>query len=142
LNAFAYLFWVIQITSERSSLCSNLAYTLRSMAPTPHAVMPKNRRMWLEVNLTSVDLWTLGLYYKSPWSLFYSKVACFLALVIGFCSLQHNHTKGLLKTFAFIAAWSWTFGACSWVNGHPGLFSSMVTLGCTCNYRTKLYLAI
>jgi hypothetical protein len=42
LNAFAYLAQVVQITSARSSLRSNLDFTLRGMTPTPHAVMPRN----------------------------------------------------------------------------------------------------
>jgi hypothetical protein len=39
LRAFAYPIWVIRITSARSSSHSNLAYTLRGMAPTPHVIM-------------------------------------------------------------------------------------------------------
>jgi len=87
LNAFAYSAQIAQITSVRSSLCFNLAYMLKGMAPTPHAFMPWSWRMWLEATITSVGLGTLGVYCKSPWSWSHSKIACLLALAIAFYSL-------------------------------------------------------
>ncbi len=142
LNAFTYLVRVIRITSVKSSLRSNLACTLKGMAPTPHAILPRNWRVWLEVNLTSVSLRTSGVYYKSPWSLPHSKVACLLALVIAFSSLWWNQARGLLKTHAFIVAWSWTFKPYYRVDGHLGLHDSMVTLWCAFKCCTKLYLTL
>ncbi len=87
LNAFAYLVQVAQITSARYSLCSKLGYMLRGMALTPHAIMPRSWKMWLEANITNVSLGTSSVYYKSPWSLSHSKGTCLIALTIAFCSL-------------------------------------------------------
>jgi hypothetical protein len=44
-----------------------LACTLNGMDPTPHAIMPKNWRMWLEANLTSAGLY-LKCPTKQPWA--------------------------------------------------------------------------
>jgi len=33
--------------------------------PTPHVIMPRSQRMWLDVNLTNAGLNTSGVYYKS-----------------------------------------------------------------------------
>jgi len=132
LNAFAYPTWVIWITSARSSLCSNLAYMSRGMAPIPHVVMPKSWRMWLKANLTNV-------YYKSTWSLS-SRNVCLLVIIIAFCSLQRNRAQGLLKTHAFIATWFWTLGPYSQVPGCSGLLDSMVTLWCVRKWHTKVVL--
>jgi len=87
---FAYLaqiIRIIRITSVRSSSRFNLAYTLRRMAPTPHAVMLRNQRMWLKISFTSVGLSTLDVYYKSTWNVSQSKNACLVALVITFCNI-------------------------------------------------------
>ncbi len=138
----AYLAWIVRMTIARSSLRSNLACTLRGMAPTPHVVMLGSRRMWLETSLTSAGLSTLGVYCKSTWSLSHSRNACLLALTIAFCSLQWNQAKGLFKTCALIIAWSWTFEPCFLADGHLGLHGSMVTLWHIRKCHTKLYLVI
>jgi hypothetical protein len=65
LSAFAYLTRVVWITSARSALCFNLTYTLKGMAPTPHVVMARSWKMWLEASLTSADLGTASVYCKS-----------------------------------------------------------------------------
>jgi hypothetical protein len=142
LSAFAYLAQVIWITSARSSSHSNLAYTLKGMAPTPHAVMPRSRSMWLEVNLTSVGLGTLGVCCKSTWSLSHSKVMCLFAFAIAFHSLRWIWAKGLLKTHAFMVACSWCLRLSSRVNGRLGLPSSIVTLWRVHKCHTKLYLDV
>jgi hypothetical protein len=77
--------------------------------PTPHAIMPRSQRMWLEANLTNVDLETSSVYCKSPWNLSHFKGACLLTLAIAFYSLHQNWAKRLFKTFTFIVTWSWTF---------------------------------
>jgi hypothetical protein len=62
-----------------------LAFTLKSMmAPTPHVIMPRNYRMWLEASLTSMSFGTSSVYYKTTWSLSHSKFACLLTLLIAF----------------------------------------------------------
>jgi hypothetical protein len=65
LSAFAYVAQVAQITSARFLLRSNLAYTLKGMAPTPHVVMPRSQKMWLEANLTNAGLKNSSVYCKS-----------------------------------------------------------------------------
>jgi len=76
----AYPAWIARMIIARSSLHSNLACTLRGMAPTPHVVMLGSRRMWLEVNLASAGLGILGVYCKSTWNLSHSRNACFPSL--------------------------------------------------------------
>ncbi len=138
-SAFAYL---VRITSVKSSSHSNLVCMLKGMAPTPHAIMPRSWRMWLEVSFTSVGLSTSSVYCKSTWSLSHYKSVCLLALIIAFCSLRWNWAKGLPKNYTFIAMWSWTFRPHSWIDGRLGLHGSMVTLWRACKCHTKLYLAI
>jgi hypothetical protein len=141
-SAFAYSIQIIQITNARSSLCSNFVCTFKQMAPTPHVVMPKSQRMWLEANITNVSLGTLGVYCKSTRSLSHSKNACLLALVIAFCWLWWNQAKRLIKTCAFMAMWSWTFGPSSRVDGCSSLPNSTTTLWHVRKCCTKLYLVV
>ncbi len=142
LSAFAYPTQVTWITSARSPSHSNLVCTLKGMAPTPHAIMPRSRRMWLEVSLTSASLWTSRVCCKSIWILSHSKVVCFFDLAIAFCSLRWNWAKGLLKTHAFMVVCSWCLGFSFQVNGRPGLPGSMVTLWHAHKCHTKLYMVV
>jgi hypothetical protein len=130
------------ITSARSSSHFDLACTLKGMATTPHVIMPKSCRLWLEANLTSASLSTSRVYCKSIWNLSHSRNACLLALAITFYSLWRNWAKGLFKTCTFIVVWSWTLGPCSQVDGRSGLPNSMVTLWRICKCCTKLYSTI
>ncbi len=110
--------------------------------PTPHAIMPRSWRMWLEVSLTSVSIWISSVYCKSTWSLSHSKFACLLTLVITFYSLHWNWAKGLFKTCTFIVVWSWCFEPSSLIDGCLSLLGSMITLQRACKFCTKLYKAI
>jgi hypothetical protein len=84
LSAFAYLARINRITSARSSSHCNLVCTLRGMAPTPHAIMPRSWKMWLKASFASVGLSISCVYCKSTWNLSHSKNACLLALAIAF----------------------------------------------------------
>jgi hypothetical protein len=64
LNAFVYLTRVVWITSARFSLRFSLVCTLKGMAPPPHVIMPRSRRIWLKASFTNVGLSTLDVYYK------------------------------------------------------------------------------
>ncbi len=55
LNAFAYPTQIARMIIARSLLRSNLACTLRGMAPTPHVIMLGSWRMWLKVNLRNAN---------------------------------------------------------------------------------------
>jgi hypothetical protein len=70
---------------------------LRGMDPTPHVIMPRSWKMWLEVNLISVGLRTLGVFQKTTWSLSHCKFVCFPTLIISFYSLWRNQIKGFVQ---------------------------------------------
>jgi len=142
LNTFAYPTWIVQMTTARSSLRSTLAYMLKGMDPTPHAIMPRNWRMWLKANLTNVGLGTSNLYYKSFWSLSHFKSACLLAWAMAFYSLWRKQARVLFKTCTFMDAWFWILRPSSRVDGHLCLLGSITTLWHACKWCTKLYLAI
>ncbi len=57
----------------------------------------KKLKMWLEVNITSAGLRTLGVYYKSPQSLSHSKVTCILAWQLPFIHCDRTRPEGCLR---------------------------------------------
>jgi hypothetical protein len=112
-NTFAYLVQVIWIATIKTSLHSTLAYMSKGMDPTPHVIMPRSWRMWLEVDLTNVGLGTSGASHKTTWSLSHFKFVCLPTLIISFYSLWQNQIKGLFKTYAFMTTWCWCLGVSS-----------------------------
>jgi len=142
LSAFTHPSQVTWITIPRSSSLSNLVYTLSGMNPTPHAVMPRSGKMWLEANFTTASLSTSCVYCKSTYNLSHSKSACLLALAIAFSSLRRNWARRLFKTYAFIVVWSWCLGASFQVDWRLGLPNSITTLWRAHKCHIKLYLAV
>jgi hypothetical protein len=142
LNAFAYPTWVVQITTTRSSSHSTLAYTLRGMDPTPHVIMPRSLKVWLEVSLINVGLITSSVSHKTTWRLSHSRFVCLLALTIAFYSLQQYRAKGLFKTRTCMATWSWCLRPSFRVDECLGLFDSINKFWCAYKCCTKLYLAV
>ncbi len=140
LNTFAYPVWVIWITSARSSSCSNLGCRLKGMAPTPRAVTLRSQRMWPEASLTSVGLGTLGVYFKSLWSLSHSRNAHLLVWAMAFVHCDGSEPRGCSRPMH-----SWPHDlepSClpnKWVFG---ITYSITTLWRACKCHTKLYLVV
>jgi hypothetical protein len=139
LKSFAQETLLAQIKPTRFSSLSNLVITWGGC--TPHLVL-ECLTEWATWKKRLLLMWALVLVFICgasfhKWS--HSHLTWVFGWIIVFFSLHQSLEKGLLKTCAFIDAWSWRpalFGTLFLysVNGHLGFLNFMKKLCSWCKY--------